>query len=120
MLMTDPAAAEILSRLDRFESDVTTRFNRIDERFSRIDERFSHIDEHITRIDARLAHLDQFESDVAARFNRVDPHLHKIEAKLDEKPSHADVWRSSATLIALAFALVGGTVAVLEAACVIA
>ena len=77
--MTDTSVATILSRLDRLEADVLSRFVKVEERFTQVDQR-----------------------------------LMRIEAKIDEKPGHAEVWRTSATLTAFAVALIGGTVAFLK------
>jgi len=97
--MSDTAVATILARLDRFDLDVTARFAKLEGGVSR---RFSRL-----------------EQEVGNRLSGLEVRLGRIEAKIDEKPGHADVWRASATMIALAFALVGGTVAVLKSSGVI-
>jgi hypothetical protein len=73
----------------------------------------------LSRLDAIDAEIVSLRAEIVSLRTEMKERFARIESKLDEKPSHADVWRSSAAVTTMAFALVGGTVAVLKASDVI-
>lgn len=73
---------EILSILKEFMSEVSIKFQSVDERFDQVDKRFDAVDKRFNKVDKHFDEVDK-------RFDKVGSRLDKIEKMIE--PSNASL-----------------------------